>query len=166
VKEACDGLAPCFVEDPPTSMGKQPPYTDENVKEKVKEKVQAVISKGYIVRASLTAIRSLMFMFDVPKGTADVRMVYDGSKSGLNDALWAPWFCLSTVDSMTRGFLPGYWCADNDYGEQFLNFNLHKDLQPYCGVDLSQLLPVEVRDVTGKILGVWSRNAMGLKSCP
>jgi hypothetical protein len=166
VKEAYEGLPPCFVEDPPTSMGKQPPYTDESVRKKVKEKVEAVIKKGYIVQASKTAIRSLMFMFDVPKGSTDVRMVYDGSKSGLNDSLWAPWLCLPTVDSMTRALLPTFWCADNDYGEQFLNFNLDKELQPYCGVDLSKLFPEEVKDVTGQILGVWSRNAMGLKPSP
>jgi hypothetical protein len=118
------------------------------------------------VRASPTEVRSLMFMFDVPKGTDDVRMVYDRSKSGLNDALWAPWFSLPTVDTTTRALLLGYWCADNDYGEQFLNFNLHKDLRPYCGVNLSQLLPEEVCAQTGVVLGVWSRNAMGLKPSP
>jgi hypothetical protein len=75
------------------------------------------------------------------KGGDDVRMVYDGLRSGLNEALWAPWFALPTVDAMMRGLLPGYWCADNDYGEQFLNFSLHKDLQPFCGIDLSQLFP-------------------------
>jgi hypothetical protein len=105
-------------------------------------------------------------MFDVPKGENDVRMVYDGSWSGLNDALWAPWFALPTVESMTRGLLPSYWCADNDYGEQFLNFNLHEDLQPFCGVDLSQLFPEEVEAVTGMVLGRWSRNVMGLKPSP
>jgi hypothetical protein len=166
VKEAYEELPPCFVEDLLTSMGKQPAYTDENVRQKVKEKVEAVIKKGYIVWSSPTAIRSLMYMFNVPKGTTDVRMMYGGSKSGLNDASWAPWFCLPMVESMTRGLLPGYWCVNNDYGEQFLNFNLHKDLQPYCGVDLSQLLLEEVRDVMGQILGVWSRNAMGLKPSP
>jgi hypothetical protein len=107
-----------------------------------------------------------MFMFDIPKGTDDMWMVYDESKSGLNDALWAQWFSFPAVETMTPVLLPGYWCADNDYGEQCLNFNLHKDLRPYCGVDLSQLLPEEVCAQTGVILGVWSRNTMGLKRSP
>jgi hypothetical protein len=73
----------------------------------VREKVQAVLDKGYIVKCCPTSLRSLMFMFDVPKGDNDVRMVYDGSKSGLNEALWAPWFALPTVDAMTRGRATG-----------------------------------------------------------
>jgi hypothetical protein len=68
----------------------------------------------------------LMHFFLVSKGDVDICMVYDGSKSGLNAAIWAPWFC--TV-------LPGYWCADNDYSEMFLDFPLHEGLQKYCGVD-------------------------------
>jgi hypothetical protein len=165
-EEARKGVPPYFIGDPPTLMGSQPPYTDEANRLKVKKKVMAVVKKGYIVRSSPGAIRSLMFMFDVPKGTDDLRMVYNGSKSGLNDALWAPWFCLPTIETMTRALMPGYWCADNDYGEQFLNFELHDDLKPYYGVDLSQLLPEELNEVTGMILAAWSRNAMGLKPSP
>jgi hypothetical protein len=165
-KEALDGVPPYFMVDPPTSMSKQSPYTDEANRKLVKEKVVAVLKTGYIMRASPEEIRSLMFMFDVPKGTDDVRMVYNGSKSGLNDSLWAPWFSLPTVETMTQALLPFYWCADNDYGEQFLNFNLHKELRPYCGVDLSQLLHKEVCEHTGIIIGAWSRNAMGLKPSP
>jgi hypothetical protein len=67
---------------------------------------------------------------------------------------------------MTRALLPSYWCTDNDYGKQFLNFNLHMELRPYCRVDLPQLLPEEVYKQTGIILGAWSRNTMGLKPSP
>jgi hypothetical protein len=166
MKEAQEGVPPYFVGEPPDSMDAQPPYQDEETRKKVRVKVQSVLDKGYIVRCDPASLRSLMFMFDVPKGDDDVRMVYDGSKSGLNEALWAPWFALPTVDAMTRGLLPGYWCADNDYGEQFLNFNLHKDLQLYCGIDLSQLFPEQLKTATGLILARWSRNAMGLKPSP
>ena len=79
-------------------------------------------------------------MFDVVKKD-DIRMVYDGSKSGLNDALWAPWFALPTINTMTRWTVAGTWLADNDYGEMFLNFPMHPDLQPYCGIDVTQFFP-------------------------
>jgi len=46
-------------------------------------------------------------------------MVYDGSKSGLNEVVYSPWFPLSMVDSMVRWVIAGSWLADNDYGEQF-----------------------------------------------
>jgi hypothetical protein len=119
MNEARTGVPPYFVGEPPTSREKQPLYTDADTRAKVREKVGAVIERGYIVRCSPAEVRSLMFMSDVPKGDDDVRMVYDGSRSGLNEALWAPWFALPMVDAMTRGLLTGYWCADNDYGEQF-----------------------------------------------
>jgi hypothetical protein len=86
-----------------------------------------------------------MIMFDVPKGGVDIRLVYDGSKSGLNHTLWAPRFALTTVEAMCGTLLPGYWCTDNDYGDSFLNFPLHSLLRVYCGVNLSRLFPDEAR---------------------
>eukprot|EP00536_Pseudo-nitzschia_multiseries_P004062 jgi/Psemu1/9155/gm1.9155_g len=44
-----------------------------------------------------------------------------------------------TSNSMARWVVEGCWLADNDYGEQFLNFPLHPDLQRYYGIDLTQL---------------------------
>jgi hypothetical protein len=70
--KAMVGDPPYFVGDPPESMEKQPAYTDKDTQAKVRSKVQAVMDKGYIVRCSPTEIRSLMFMFDVPKGEDDV----------------------------------------------------------------------------------------------
>ena len=71
-------------------------------------------------------------------------VIYDGYKSGLNDALRTPWFALLTIDSMARWVVAGSWHADNDYGERlFSEFSttIYPDLQKYCGVDLSQLFP-------------------------
>jgi hypothetical protein len=90
MKEAKYGVKPYFDEPTPTSMERQPPYADPETRAKVREKVNAVRKKGYTTNASAHEIRSLMYMFDVPKGLCDVRMVYDGSKSGLNNSLWAP----------------------------------------------------------------------------
>ena len=107
-----------------------------------------------------------MFMFDVPKGDSDVRIVYDGSKSGLNESLFTPWFALPTVDSMACSLLPSDWLADSDYGEQFLNFPLHPELQKYCGVDLTQVLLEESTSFWAFVVAIWVRSAMGLKSSP
>ena len=52
----------------------------------VKDKIQTVIDKGYIDITDLESVEAVMYIFHVPKGS-DIRMVYDGSKSGLNDAL-------------------------------------------------------------------------------
>jgi hypothetical protein len=71
---------------------------------KVVDKLMVARDKGCI---SMEEVKSLIFFFDVPKGLDDIRMVYDGTKSGLNAAMWAPWFPLPTVDSALRSVVPG-----------------------------------------------------------
>jgi hypothetical protein len=46
----------------------------------------------------------------------DIRMVFDASKSKVNEALFAPWLSLATVDAMVRTVDVDYFGADNDYG--------------------------------------------------
>ena len=151
---------------PPVNRDQQPPYTEDAVRQLVKAKLENVIVKGYIELCDITDIEAMMYMFHVPKGETDVRMVYDGSKSGLNASLWAPWFSLPTIDTMARWVIAGSWLADNDYGEQFLNFPLHPELQKYCGVDLTQLFPELTKPESQLVVGRWTRNAMGLRPSP
>jgi hypothetical protein len=119
-----------------------------------------------------------MNFFSIPKVTVyhedtgedevlEIRMVYNGTSCGLNPVLWAPWFALPTGDQMIRTLDVGYWGADNDYGDMFLNFWLHDELQRYCGVDLTTLFPEELEG-TGKSLlwETWTRPTMGLKPSP
>ena len=133
-------------------------------------KLQKVVDRGYIdIVDDVEKVKSFMFMFDVPKGDSDIRMVYDGSRSGFNESIWVPWFALPTVETMTRTVVPEGWCGDRDFGEMFLNFMLHPDARAYCGVDLSQLeLNVQGRRFGGgtTLIGCWTRNAMGLRSSP
>lgn len=81
-----------------------------------------------------------MGYFAVPKGDEDIRLVYDASKSGLNAVLWVPSFGLPTAESLTNLLTQESWMADLDLGEHFLNFRLHADLQPYCGIELKPTL--------------------------
>lgn len=166
LEDALYGMKPRFDSQAPEYFVPQPKYDSEAIRMKVKNKVAKVIDRGYIQLCPQDKLASLMFMFDVPKGDDDIRMVYDASKSGLNDALWAPWFSLPTIDSMCRSLEPGCFCTDNDYGEFFLNFPMHQELQQYCGVDVTQLFPDMPRESQDLITGVWGRNAMGLKPSP
>ena len=59
-----------------------------------------MLKKRYIEITNIQMVESIMYMLDVVKGD-DICMVYDGSKSGLNDSLWAPWFALPTIHTMT-----------------------------------------------------------------
>ncbi|KAI2495932.1 hypothetical protein MHU86_18586 [Fragilaria crotonensis] len=166
-RESWEGVAPYFIGELPSSKSPQPPYEVEEVRRKVSAKLQKVLDRRYIEVVRDSELKSYMFMFDVPKGDSDVRMVYDGSKSGFNDATWAPWFTLPTVEAMTRTVLPWGWCGDRDFGEMFLNFPLHPMARLYSGVDLSQLTLNKVKRVEeDHFVGQWTRNAMGLKSSP
>jgi hypothetical protein len=40
---------------------------------------------------------NLLHYFAVPKGEADIRVVFNGTSCGLNDALWSPNFYLPTA---------------------------------------------------------------------
>ena len=130
-----------FDSKPPRTMTGQPPYESEDICLKVKAKLQRVIDRGYVELADIEFVESLMYMFHVAKGQDDIRMIYDASCSGLNKALYSPWFNLPSVDAMTRWIIAGSWASDNDYGDMFLNFPLHPSLQVFCGVDLRQLFP-------------------------
>jgi len=129
----------------------------------VKEKLEIIREKGYVAPGKVTA---LMFFFDVQKGTDDIRMVYDGTASGLNDSLWCPWFLLPTIDSLLRCVEPGTFMCDNDIGEMFLNFMLHEDMRQLCGIDVGGFFPEEAKAQGGQVIIRWARNAMGLRPSP
>ena len=64
-------------------------------------------------------IESFMNYFAASKGDTDVRVVYDGTLSGLNASLWASYFPLPTNQSHLPMVEPGTYMADNDVGECF-----------------------------------------------
>jgi hypothetical protein len=132
--------------------------------EKVMAKLLDIQKKGYIEPG---VIESLISYFDVPKGESDIRMVYDGTASGLNDVLFAPWFPLPTVNTMLRSMEPGYFMSDNDVGEMFLNFILHEDVRRLCGIDLTPYFEKEAKAAgVSKVWERWNRCAMGLRTSP
>ena len=121
--------------------------------------MENVIQKGYIEIDDIKMVESIMYMFDVVKEDG-INMVYDGSKSGLNNALQAPWFALRTIDTMTRWALTGTWLDDNNYGDMFMNFPMHEDLQKYCGIDVTQLFPELQKERGDLTVECWLRYAM------
>jgi hypothetical protein len=152
--------------DPPSNQDRQPPYEEDEVRIKVKAKLEKVLATRYIELVDIALIEVLMFMFHVQKGPDDIRLVYDGTKSGLNASVYALWFALPTIDRMSRWVIAGAWLADNDYGKMFLNFPLHPDLRKYCGVDLSQLFPELIKDGKDSVIAQWIQNAMSLRGFP
>ena len=161
------GMKPMWIGDPPRYRVKQRVNRDVELREKERSKIQKVRARGYI--GPLEGIQSLTSFFSVPKGDDDIRMVYDASKSGLNSVLFAPWFGLSTVDSMLWSVDEDTWSADNDFGEMFLNFWLHPELREYTGIDLTGLFQDELKTFEGgrpAVWEAWNRCAMGMGPSP
>ncbi|CAJ1943751.1 unnamed protein product [Cylindrotheca closterium] len=113
------------------------------------------ISKGVVV--------SLTSFFAVQKGDNDIRMVYDGTKSGLNDAMWVPRFGLPTIETHLGSIEEGTFMADVDVEECFLNFPLHQSLQKLAGVDFTKYFPDPSQSTVWEC---WHRALMGVKSSP
>jgi hypothetical protein len=65
---------------------------------------------------------------------------FDGTKSELNAALWAPWFSLLTYSSLTSIIEPGTLLGYTDNGEIFLNCLMEKSICPFAGFDLTSFL--------------------------
>ena len=134
------------------------PKPPADLKEMVETKISNVLEKGYMAPGKIVALISF---FAVPKGTSDIRMVYDATKSGLNDYLDAPWFPLPTEHSLLRQVRAGTYMADNDMGECFYNWILDSRASKHTGVDISCLFGNQSRTWIH-----WKRPAMGMTPSP
>jgi hypothetical protein len=132
---------------------------------KISKKLENVRSMGYIAPGRVSSLTSF---FAVDKGESDIRMVYDATKSGFNDAIWAPSFGLSTVESTFRSIERCTNMGDLDLGEMCLNFKLHGDIRPYAGVDLTTYVNGDVSGIDDSSVcwERWERCLMGLKPSP
>jgi hypothetical protein len=157
-----DGLEIWFSGERPRWRRPQRQETDEKTRQKVIQKIAKVRKRKYI---STGYVWSLTDFFSVVKGEDDIRMVYNGTSSGLNDVLWVPSFPLPTVESLLRAVHPNTWMADTDLGEMFLNFVLHESLRELAGVDVTHYREAE-ESQEGLCWERWSRCAMGLKPSP
>ena len=97
-------------------------------------------------------------------------MVYNGTSSGLNLALWEPHFGLPIVQHNLCTLLPGYSQWDMDVGEMFLNSPPHPDLIPFEGVDITYIKSRPYEEVwyqdRTRVWERWAKNFMGLTDSP
>lgn len=100
----------------------------------IRPKVDKVRLRTYILPSDVS---NLTDFFDVPKGDLDIRVVYNGTASGLNEALWAPGFYLPNANAAARLLMFYSFTVDADLGEMFLNFSMDPAIRPFAGVDLS-----------------------------
>ena len=92
------------------------------VKKNIADKFVDYIKREYIKLVPSTNIKKIIDYFAVTKTMLDIRVVFNGTSCGLNDATWASNFWLPTSLSMTRLLNFGYKVVDIYIGEIFLNF--------------------------------------------
>jgi hypothetical protein len=154
---AREGL-PITLTSPPVPYRRpQPRKPDESIVAAVRSKFDKFRARGYVTKGPVQGLTSY---FTVPKGDGNVRVVFDGTNSGLNDIIWTPSFSLPSANALLATLEPGTWMANIDVGEQFYSFLLDPKVRPYCGVDLSPYYP----EVTS--WEHWCCCVMGLKSSP
>jgi hypothetical protein len=135
----------------------------------MRPKLVQVKKQGYI---SPGQVSGEMHYFCVDKGFDNIRMVYNGTSCGLNNALWAPRFGLPAFKQTLRSLLPGYHQCNLNVSEQFLNFPLHQDLRKYLGLDVREVRSLDPKDSNWEAnqgpgpWERWGRNWMGLRDSP
>jgi hypothetical protein len=160
-----DGLPVWFREAPKPWTRPQQPGRSQAEHEQIKGKLGKVRDRRYIAGGDVTLLTSF---FAVPKGIDDVRMVYDRTRSGLNDVIWVPRCPLPTVNTMLRAVDAHSFMGDLDIGEMFLNFILHESMQALCRVDLTEFFRQDGSETGQKhvLWEKWAQAAMGLKPSP
>lgn len=166
------GFTPYIIADLPNSF-KRPLTPKQNVYTKILSKVTKALSRGYLVPMKSYLVKNLIDYFGVEKAIVDIRVVFNGTSCGFNDAVWAPNFWLPTAKSMTRILGYNYKSVDIDLGEMFLNFPLNSTLQSYSGVDLgpfredlNRLCPSIAWPDDDRTVAVWTRTWMGFRPSP
>ncbi len=160
---AWDGVPIWFEWLGPTTREAQPTISNTEIRAKAKEKKSKVLRRRYLVMTGMT-IKSLIKYFAVPKGKDDVRMVYNATANKLNNCVWVPTCWLPTINSLVRTVNEQTWMTDRDVGNMFLNYQLHRLVMLFTGVDLASLY--ESNDKVGPCWVVWDQNLMGFAAFP
>ena len=156
------GCKAMWVGEPPKNLTPQGGLGSPTNRSNILTKIDKIRARGYVSN-NTEAVATINY-FAVPKGEDDIQIVYDGTKSGLNATLYAPWFHLPDLRSVLNSLKPTYWSSDNDYGEMFHNFWISPEIRPFTAVDLTPLLPASGRQKLH--VECWTRNAMGLRPSP
>ncbi len=104
----------------------------------LRKKIKKFVEQKYIAPPA-SKIMSLIKYFAVPKGLDDWRIVFHAGANKLNNCVWAPSFCLPTVNSLLRILDKETLMQDMDVGKMFLNFWLHPNTVKFAAVDLGPL---------------------------
>jgi hypothetical protein len=127
----------------------------------VSEKIVGMLHRSYLETGFVS---NALHFFAVPKGDSDVRVVFDGTSSGLNETLWCPNFYLPTARAAALNISYTSWMSDMDCGEMFHNFPMDKRIRKCAGLQMDQLAPRAEWSNSSYLR--WSRLFMGMRPSP
>ncbi|KAL7573165.1 hypothetical protein ACA910_018829 [Epithemia clementina (nom. ined.)] len=130
------GVEPLLTRAPIQKIDNQSNLGDKITIAMIANKLEDVWRKQYVVQDTCVAT---MNYFCIPKWIHNIHMVYNGTKSGLNNCLYTPWLNLPNADVMIPTLDTGKWCIDDNYGKMFFNFWIHQELMGYSRMDLTPL---------------------------
>ena len=130
-----------------------------DVKAQIATKIDGMRKRFYL--ESVGHVSNCLDYFAVPKGDSDIRVVFDGSACGLNEALWAPNFFLPSASGAAMLLTFNTWMADMDFGEMFHNFPMEERCS---GVQFESKGSGEGGRTTTLLR--WTRLFMGMRPSP
>ena len=102
-----------------------------SLKQKKWAKLRKFFVKSYICITPWSWVKNVTEFFGVPKGEDDISIDFNGTKSELTSALWAPSFWIPNASSILRTVSFGHRPVDIDLGEYFINLPLAQSLRQY-----------------------------------
>jgi hypothetical protein len=134
---------------------------EARIRQLVGLKIEGMLERSYLETGFVS---NALHYFAVPKGDTDIRVVFDGTSSGLNETLWAPNFYLPTAKAAALHISFSSWMADMDCGEMFHNFFMDHRVRKCAGLLVDGLGTLGKGNKAGYLR--WSRLFMGMKSSP
>jgi hypothetical protein len=165
--QAKRGIKVLYTRKGPSSRRQQPPLKPDEKANPKKKNHQVCWQEIPGPPSWLDRIHDQVFA--VPKGVIDNviqdwRIVFHAGANKLNDCVWAPSFCLPTINSLL-------WITDEktlmryqDLGEMFLLFQLHPNTAKFTAVNLGPL-EFGAKECAHRWM-CWSRHLMGFKYSP
>jgi hypothetical protein len=139
----------------------KPLNLDADQKHLVAAKLESMVLKSYLEPGFVS---NALHFFAVPKGDSDIRVVFDGTSSGLNETLWSPNFYLPTARAAALNISYSSWMADMDCGEMFHNFFMDRRVRQCAGLRIDKVVPAAA--AAGQSYLRWTRLFMGMRPSP
>lgn len=182
-KSARDGEVLFHESEPPRWMGRNLPAPSPHYETLLRKKEGKLVHRRYL---EFGFADSIVPRFGVPKDEDDIRLVWDATRCGANETLWAPSFWMPVFRTISDLIIKRLPCSVSDYflgnipstpaptdwrvphqsdmdvGEMFLNYLLHYSERHFFG---ARIITGEGDGEVSQIMR-FSRLLFGGRPCP